>query len=83
MNPAVTLALAVAKDFPWKRLPVYWLAQYFGALVASGSVLGVYYGSSGTCTKFHHIMDLLTANDVLCFLRRSHSPWKTRWKVSN
>ncbi|KAI9557849.1 hypothetical protein GHT06_014599 [Daphnia sinensis] len=43
LNPAVTLALAVAKDFPWKRLPVYWLAQYFGALVASGSVLGVYY----------------------------------------
>lgn len=34
----------MAKDFPWKRLPVYWLAQYLGALVASGTVLGLYYG---------------------------------------
>ncbi|XP_057373219.1 aquaporin-3-like [Daphnia carinata] len=43
LNPAVTMALAVAKDFPWKRLPAYWLAQYSGALVASGTVLGIYY----------------------------------------
>ncbi|XP_057370632.1 aquaporin-3-like [Daphnia carinata] len=43
LNPAVTMALAVGKDFPWKRLPVYWCAQYLGALVASGTVLGVYY----------------------------------------
>lgn len=45
MNPAVTMAFAVAKDFPWKRLPVYWFAQYLGALAASGTVLGVYYGN--------------------------------------
>lgn len=45
MNPAVTMALAVAKDFSWKRLPAYWLAQYSGALVASGAVLGIYYGT--------------------------------------
>ncbi|XP_045028788.1 aquaporin-9 isoform X2 [Daphnia magna] len=43
LNPAVTMALAVAKDFSWKRLPAYWLAQYSGALVASGAVLGIYY----------------------------------------
>ena len=45
LNPAVTMAFAVAKDFPWKRLPVYWFAQYLGALAASGTVLGVYYGN--------------------------------------
>lgn len=43
LNPAVTMAFAVAKDFPWKRLPVYWFAQYLGALAASATVLGVYY----------------------------------------
>nr|AXE28378.1 aquaporin [Daphnia tibetana] len=43
LNPAVTMALTVAKDFPWKRLPVYWFAQYLGALVASGTVLGIYF----------------------------------------
>ncbi|KAK4018894.1 hypothetical protein OUZ56_000933 [Daphnia magna] len=43
INPAVTMALAVAKEFPWKRLPAYWCAQYLGALAASSTVLGVYY----------------------------------------
>ncbi|EFX88619.1 hypothetical protein DAPPUDRAFT_304698 [Daphnia pulex] len=43
LNPAVTLALAITRRFEWKKLPVYWLAQYLGALTASGTVLGVYY----------------------------------------
>lgn len=45
LNPAVTLALAIARDFSWKFLPVYWCAQYLGALAASATVFGVYYGS--------------------------------------
>ena len=44
LNPAVTLALTLVRDFPWRRLPAYWFAQYLGALAASGTVLGVYYG---------------------------------------
>ncbi|KAI9565618.1 hypothetical protein GHT06_009410 [Daphnia sinensis] len=43
LNPAVTMALALVRRFPWKRLPVYWCAQYMGALAASGTVLGVYH----------------------------------------
>lgn len=57
LNPAVTMALAVAKDFPWKRLPVYWFAQYLGALAASGTVLGVYYGK--VALKLECIADFL------------------------
>jgi glycerol uptake facilitator-like aquaporin len=38
------MALTLARDFPWKRLPVYWIAQYLGALAASGTALGIYYG---------------------------------------
>ena len=45
LNPAVTLALALVRHFPWKKLPVYWCAQYLGAMAASGTVLGVYYGN--------------------------------------
>ena len=44
MNPAVTLAFAVVRRLPLKKVPVYWLAQMLGAFVASACVYGVYYG---------------------------------------
>jgi aquaporin Z len=34
-NPAVTLAFALRRDFPWWRVPGYWLAQLCGAIVAA------------------------------------------------
>ena len=34
-NPAVTLAFATAKRFPWKHVPAYLVAQIAGALFAS------------------------------------------------
>jgi len=33
-NPAVTLALAIARKHPWPRVPTYWAAQLVGALLA-------------------------------------------------
>lgn len=44
MNPAVTLAFAVVRRLPWRKVPVYWTAQMLGAFVASACVYGVYYG---------------------------------------
>ncbi|MGW2181342.1 MIP/aquaporin family protein [Streptomyces sp. NPDC001732] len=35
LNPAVTLALAAFKDFPWKKVAPYSLAQLVGAFVAA------------------------------------------------
>lgn len=35
LNPAVTLAFAVRSDFPWRRVPGYWLAQLVGATLAA------------------------------------------------
>ena len=29
---------------PWAKLPVYWIAQYFGAFCGAAAVLGVYWG---------------------------------------
>lgn len=33
-NPAVTFAFTVARHFPLKQLPLYWLAQVLGAILA-------------------------------------------------
>ncbi|MEX2598299.1 MAG: aquaporin [Dehalococcoidia bacterium] len=35
MNPAVTVAFALARHFPWRDVPVYWAAQLAGACGAS------------------------------------------------
>jgi glycerol uptake facilitator protein len=39
INPAVTLALAVKRGFPWGKVVPYWIAQILGAFVGA---LGVY-----------------------------------------
>ena len=35
INPAVTLAFALSRHFPWKDVPLYWSAQLAGAAAAS------------------------------------------------
>src|SRR5881296_3992009 len=42
INPAVTFALAVTKKFPWREVPVYWIAQYVGAVIGAFGIWGVY-----------------------------------------
>src|SRR5947209_12000988 len=34
-NPVVTLAFELRRDFPWRRVPGYWLAQLLGAVLAA------------------------------------------------
>lgn len=35
INPAVTLAFALRRNFPWKRVPGYWIAQFAGGILAA------------------------------------------------
>jgi MIP family channel proteins len=42
LNPAVTLALALRRGFPWSKVPVFVLAQTAGAFVASAVVFLTY-----------------------------------------
>jgi MIP family channel proteins len=42
LNPAVTVALAVHRKFPWRKVLPYSLAQLAGAFAASAAVFAVY-----------------------------------------
>ncbi len=46
INPAVTLAFALRRAFPWARVPGYWLAQLLGASGAA-LVLRILFGNVG------------------------------------
>ncbi|KAH7914294.1 major intrinsic protein superfamily membrane channel protein [Hygrophoropsis aurantiaca] len=43
INPAVTLALASVRGFPWKKVPFYILAQLLGGICGAGMVYGNYF----------------------------------------
>ncbi|HEY6377971.1 MAG TPA: MIP/aquaporin family protein [Candidatus Dormibacteraeota bacterium] len=42
INPAVTLALASTKRFPWREVPLYWAAQFVGATLGALVIWAVY-----------------------------------------
>lgn len=44
MNPAVTVAQACVGHLPWKKVPVYCMAQYLGAFLSAICVYLVYHG---------------------------------------
>jgi aquaglyceroporin related protein len=43
VNPAVTLAMASVRGFPWKKVPFYILAQLLGGICGAGIVYANYY----------------------------------------
>lgn len=45
INPAITFAFALRKDFPWRSLPAYWLAQVLGA-IAGAALVRVLFGET-------------------------------------
>ncbi|KAH9627291.1 hypothetical protein KSS87_013536 [Heliosperma pusillum] len=43
-NPAVTIAFAICRRFPWKQVPAYVFSQVLGATLASGSLRLIFNG---------------------------------------
>jgi glycerol uptake facilitator protein len=48
INPAVTLAFAVRRKFPWVKVLPYWVAQVAGALAGAALVYWVYHDAINT-----------------------------------
>ncbi|XP_078448758.1 aquaporin-3-like [Lampetra planeri] len=43
LNPAVSLSMSLIGRLPWRKLPVFCLAQFLGSFVAAATVYGLYY----------------------------------------
>jgi glycerol uptake facilitator protein len=55
INPAVTFAFAVRGEFPWKKVPVYWLAQVVGAFAGAALVFLVYHDAISSYESVNHV----------------------------
>jgi glycerol uptake facilitator protein len=54
INPAVTLAFALRRKFPWRKVPGYWLAQVVGAFVAAVVVYVTYVAAINAFNLTNH-----------------------------
>jgi glycerol uptake facilitator protein len=65
INPAVTLAFALRRDFPWWKVVPYWLAQIAGAYVGAAIVYFNYSGLLHTFeSKFRIVRGVTGINDL-------------------
>jgi glycerol uptake facilitator len=55
INPAVTLAFALRRGFPWRKVPGYMAAQLAGAFVGAALVYIVYKGAIDSYEHANHI----------------------------
>jgi len=61
LNPAVTLAMATWRRFPWRKVPGYIFAQVLGALTGAAVVYGNYLNAIDIFEGGHHIRTRATA----------------------
>jgi glycerol uptake facilitator protein len=56
INPAVTIAFAARRGFPWRKVPGYIAAQVVGAFLGAVLVYIVYKGAIDSYERAHHIV---------------------------
>jgi MIP family channel proteins len=61
LNPAVTIALAVHRAFPWSKVPAYTIAQVAGAFAAAAMVFATYREALGAFDGGVRMVDGATA----------------------
>ncbi|KAJ6462023.1 aquaporin [Mycena vitilis] len=62
INPAVTIAMATYRGFPWKKVPGYIAAQTLGGLVGAALVYANYFHAINIFEGGPHIRTLATAS---------------------
>jgi glycerol uptake facilitator protein len=55
INPAVTLAFALRRGFPWRKVPGYWFGQLVGGFTGAALVYAVYYPAIIAYNQAQHI----------------------------
>ena len=83
INPAVTLAFAVRRKFPWAKVVPYWGAQIVGAFVGAALVYLVYHDAIDAFNLAAHTPEELRAGPgVLLDLRHVPGPVLPRRRSS-
>jgi glycerol uptake facilitator protein len=67
LNPAVTVANALRRDFPWKKVLPYSAAQVVGAFAGAAIVYLNYHGAIDSYNTAHHIADRASADGATTF----------------
>ncbi|KAF4633881.1 hypothetical protein G7Y89_g4228 [Cudoniella acicularis] len=74
INPAVTFTNCVYRKFPWRKFPIYMLAQILGAFIASGivyanykSAIDVYEGAPTSAPSQGQFFSEFIASTILMF----------------
>lgn len=56
LNPAITLACAVHRGFPWRRVPAYLVAQLVGAILAAAVLYLLFHPAIAAFEEVRHIV---------------------------
>jgi glycerol uptake facilitator protein len=67
LNPAVTVANALRRDFPWRKVLPYSAAQVVGAFAGAAIVYLNYHGAIDSYNAAHHIADRASADGATTF----------------
>ena len=76
INPAVTLALAVFRGFPWRKVPLYILAQTAGAFSGAAVVYSLYFNA---LKRFETSPSLTTAKIFSTYPQPYLSNFEAMW----
>ena len=66
LNPAVTLAMACLGKLKWRKVPVYFLAQYLGCFIASAVLFAIYADAFNAHDRgsFRHVTNIILLRNI-------------------